>query len=389
MYQRYLRLDLPPGQSAFLWGARKTGKSTFLKQHFPGSKSYAFLRTDTLMQLTQAPDLLREQVLAFNDATLAQPIILDEVQKVPILLNEVHWLIENTEAYFILCGSSARKLKRGAANLLGGRAWEFSFYPLTYTEIPNFDLQHALTNGLIPAHYAKESAERDLRAYVTNYLKEEIQDEGLTRNLPAFARFLDAVAYSHGQQINHSNIARDCGVNASTVKAYFQILVDTLIGYEVYPYAKKVGRDIITAMPKFYLFDVGVVNYLANRNITALKGIPAGDAFEHYLFMELVAFKELNEINIEIKYWRTKTGLEVDFILGRGEIAIEVKISNSVKTDKLKGLVAFSQEHKPKHAIVVSLDPDRRKIKVEGGTDIIIMPYQEFLETLWAKKILS
>lgn len=259
---------------------------------------------------------------------------------------------------------------------------------MTYTEIPNFDLKHAITNGLIPAHYAKGPAERDLRAYVTDYLKEEIQDEGLTRNLPAFARFLDAVAYSHGQQINHSNIARDCGVNASTVKAYFQILVDTLIGYEVYPFAKKVGRDIITAMPKFYLFDVGVVNSLANRNITVLKGIPAGDAFEHYIFMELIAFKELNEINIDIKYWRTKTGLEVDFILGQGEIAIEVKISNSVKTDKLKGLVAFSQEHKPKHAIVVSLDPGRRRIKVESGTDIIVMPWQEFLEKLWAKEIL-
>lgn len=389
MFERYLQLDLPRGQSAFLWGARKTGKSTYLKRRYPTSKYYDFLQTDTLMQFTQTPQLLREQVLALDDEIIALPIILDEIQKVPMLLNEVHWLIENTDAYFILCGSSARKLKRGAANLLGGRAWRFSFYPLSYIEIPEFNLQHALRNGLIPAHYAKPSAERDLKAYVVDYLKEEIQDEGLTRNLPAFSRFLDALAYSHGEQVNHSNIARDCGVNASTVKAYFQILVDTLIGYEIYPFAKKVGRDIITATPKFYLFDVGIVNFLANRHITELKGTAAGDAFEHYIFMELIAYKELNELNIDINYWRTKTGLEVDFILNRGEIAIEVKISSSVKTDKLKGLIAFAQEHQPNHAIVVSLDPARRKITIEGGTDIIIMPWQEFLEKLWAKEIIT
>lgn len=387
MFNRYLQLDLAIGQSAFLWGARKTGKSTYLKQAYPDSRYYDFLQTDTLMTFTQAPYLFREQVLALSDDQLKQPIILDEVQKVPMLLDEVHWLIENSTAYFILCGSSARKLKRGAANLLGGRAWRFAFYPLTYTEIPDFDLQRALNNGLIPSHYVKPSANRDLQAYVLNYLKEEIQDEGLTRNLPAFSRFLDALAYTHGQQVNHSNIARDCGVSASTVKSYFQILVDTLIGYEILPYTKKVARDIITAMPKFYLFDVGIVNYLANRPITELKGIAAGDAFEHFILMELTAYIGLNALNVEINYWRTKTGLEVDFILNRGDIAIAVKITDSVKSDKIKGLIAFSQEHKPKKAIVVSLDPNPRKMNVENGTDIFIMPWKDFLEKLWRKEI--
>ena len=387
MYNRYLKLDLPTGQSAFLWGARKTGKSTYLKDHFPQAKYFDFLQTDIAITYTRAPYLFREQILELTPTELSQPIILDEIQKVPMVLDEVHWLIENSDAYFILCGSSARKLKRGAANLLGGRAWRFNFYPLTYKEIPDFDLKKALNNGLIPSHYLQESARRDLIAYVQVYLKEEIQAEGLTRNLPAFSRFLDAVAYSHGQQINHSNIARDCGVNASTVKAYYQILVDTLIGYEIFPYSRKVRRDIITATPKFYLFDVGIVNALTNRDISELKGPAAGEAFEQFIFMELIAYIGLEELNIEINYWRTKTGLEVDFIINRGRIAIEVKISNLVKKDKLKGIIAFSEEHKPEQAIVVSLDSLRRRIPVADGTDIIIMPWQEFLDKLWEKKI--
>jgi uncharacterized protein len=383
MYQRLLNLDLPQGQSAFLWGARKTGKSTYLKKTFPKAKYYDFLKTDTLILFTGKPYLLREQILAMKEEDLKLPIILDEIQKVPLVLNEVHWLIENTSAYFILCGSSARKLKRGAANLLGGRAWRFTFYPLIYLEIENFNLIHALNNGLIPAHYEKISAFRDLNAYITDYLKEEIQDEGLTRNLPAFSRFLDALAYSHGQQINHSNIARDCGINANTVKAYFQILVDTLIGYEIYPYSKKIGRDIITATPKFYLFDVGVVSALTNRKISELKGSLAGEAFEHFIFMELTAYIGLNELNYKIQYWRTKTGLEVDFILDNGRIAIEVKIGEHIEKNRIKGLIAFSQEHRPEHAIVISLEQNRRKISIEDGTDILVLPWEEFLKTLW------
>ncbi len=383
-----MKLELPVGQSAFLWGARKTGKSTYLRTKYPTSKYYDFLKTDLLMTFTREPYLLREQILALTPEELKTPIILDEVQKVPLILNEVQWLIENTDAYFILCGSSARKLKRGAANLLGGRAWRFTFYPLIYPEIPDFDLLHALRNGLIPSHYSKESAVRDLNAYIKDYLKEEIQDEGLTRNLPAFARFLDSLAFTHGQQVNHSNIARDCGVNASTVKAYFQILIDTLIGYEIYPYSKKIGRDIITKTPKFYLFDVGIVNSLASRELTVLKGAVSGEAFEHYIFMELIAYKELNEMSYAIQYWRTKTGLEVDFILGDGDVAIEIKISDQIKSYQIKGLIAFSKEHRPKHAIVVSLDPNKRKIVVDDGTDILVLPWQEFLQMLWNKSII-
>lgn len=388
MFKRYLSMSLPRGQSAFLWGPRKTGKSTYLEECYPDAKYYDFLKKDLSMRFSKAPYLLREEVLALTSNQLAQPIILDEVQKVPEILDEVHWLIENTSAYFILCGSSARKLKRGAANLLGGRAWRFTFYPLVYPEIPDFNLLHALNNGLIPTHYSRVSAVRDLRAYVADYLKEEIRGEGLTRNLPAFSRFLDAVAFSNGQLVNYSNIARDCGVHADTVRNYFQILIDTLLGYEIYPFKKRVGRQLITAMPKFYFFDVGIMNILTSREIKALKGSGAGAAFEHYIFMELSAYSGLNELDLRISYWRTKSGLEVDFILGDGEVAIEVKISDCVQKRDLKGLIAFSQDYKPKKALVVSLDPNRRKLTVDSGTDILVMPWKEFLEALWNKEII-
>lgn len=387
MYHRVLEMDLPLRQSAFLWGARQTGKSTYLRERFPEARYYDFLDTDLMISMSSRPAQLREQVLAMDEKQLQHPIIIDEVQKVPLILDEVHWLIENTNAYFILCGSSARKLKRGAANLLGGRAWRFEFYPLVFPEIPDFDLLKALNNGLIPRHYQEESAVKSLDSYIKNYLKEEIQEEGVTRDLPAFARFLDVLAFSHGQQIVHTNIARDCGVSATTVKAYFQILIDTLLGYEIYPYSKKVTRDIITATPKFYLFDVGVVNSLAARSITALKGAAAEEAFEHYIFMELKAYAEINETHGNIAYWRTKTGLEVDFILGHGQVAIEIKINSTVEKHHLKGLTAFAEEHKPERAIVVSQDKYKRLIQVENGTDIEIYPWREFLTELWEKSI--
>lgn len=212
------RHDLAPGQSAFLWGARKTGKSTYLKQQFPRSLVYNFLDTDLVFEFSKRPARLREQLLAQDSAVLKQPIILDEVQKVPQLLDEVHWLIENEGLQFILCGSSARKLKRGQANLLGGRAWRFERFPLISTELKSVDLLRALNHGLIPSHYLTEPYQKSLRAYVTDYLKEEVFAEGLARNVPAFSRFFEAMGYSHGELTNYSNIARDCGVDSKTVK---------------------------------------------------------------------------------------------------------------------------------------------------------------------------
>jgi len=387
-FNRLLSFELPQGQSAFLWGARKTGKSTYLKEKYPNSIRYDLLLSDEYLRLLNSPHLLREEILALPSEAFNEPIIIDEVQKIPLLLDEIHWLIENTPARFILCGSSARKLKHGAANLLGGRAWRFTFYPLVSAEIPEFNLLHALQNGLVPSHYIASNAERSLRAYVKDYLKEEIQAEGLTRNLRAFSRFLDSVPFSNGEIVNYSNIARDCAIDAKTVKEYYQILEDTLIGYFVYPFSKKRKREIIQATPKFYLFDVGVANFLSKRKIEVLKGIEAGHAFEHFILMELMAYKGIKEKDFELTFWRTKTKLEVDFILGDAEVAIEVKISEQIDKKDINGLIAFQEEHNPKLALVVCLAPRPRKIKTTEDKDITILPYQTFLEQLWNGKII-
>lgn len=389
MFSRLLSIVLPHKQSAFFWGARQTGKSTYLKAHFPHSVVINLLKSDIFLAMSKRPSLLREQVLKMDEKTLSYPIILDEVQKVPLLLDEVHWLIENTDTQFILCGSSARKLKRSGANFLGGRAWRYHLYPLVMREIPDFDLLKALNTGLLPPHYLSTQPKKSLQAYVENYLTQEIKEEGLVRSLPSFSRFLDSMAFCNGEMINHSNIARDCGIDTKTVQNYFEILVDTLIGYYLPPYAHKVSRDILSQKQKFYLFDVGVANYLANRSIAILKGAEAGKAFEHFIFMELVAYKNMHDKRFNISYWRTKTGYEVDFILGDALMAVEVKISDCVQQADLKGLIAFCQEHPAAKAIVVSQDPAPRKLKIKDNVEIDILPWRIFLENLWSDNYMT
>lgn len=384
--KRILEIDLPSHQSAFLWGARKTGKSTYLAKHFPHSIKYDLLKTDELARLLASPHLLREELLALSQAVLKYPVIIDEVQKALALLNEVHWLIENKKIGFVLCGSSARKLKRGSVNLLGGRAWRFQFYPLVYPEIPDFDLLRVFKHGLLPANYLSKQPERMLRAYIGDYLVEEIQAEGLVRNLPGFAKFMELVAYTNGQMLNFTNISRDVGIDAKTVKEYYQILVDTLIGYYVEPFHKKVKRDLIQSTAKFYLFDVGIANYLRHRNISVLKGEEAEGAFEHYILTELIAYLGINEIDMPINYWRSKSGLEVDFVIDHGNIAIETKISSNVDISDLKGLIAFCEDYQPKSAFVVCFAPRKRIITTIGKTKIEILPWKYFLEGLWGNQ---
>ncbi len=384
---RYLKMQLPQGQSAFLWGARQTGKSTYLKSHYPDSICYNLLKNDEYVRFVKAPERLREEVLSLSPAEYQFPIIIDEIQKIPELLDEVHYLIENSPAYFILCGSSARKLKRLGVNLLGGRAWRYEFYPLVYPEIPDFDLLRALNHGLIPAHYLTDNWEKSAKAYVNSYLKEEIQAEGLVRNLRAFANFLDVAAFSNGELINYSNIASDCGVDSKTVKEYYQILVDTLLGNYLYPYKDTKKRKDFISVPKFYLFDVGITNRLMKRQIPELQGDIAGRAFEHYIFMELLAYRGLSDLEFDISFWRVQSGLEVDFILGDGEVAIEVKINDNLKKSNLKGLLAFQQSYNPKKTIIVNTSPRRRKL-TDDGQDIDVYPWREFLESLWAGLII-
>ena len=244
---RMLKIKLPKRQSAFLWGPRKTGKTTYLRAAFPDSLSYDMLQTDLFLEFTKRPFLLREQILAADSRRMKEPIIIDEVQKVPQLLDEIHWLIENKNFRFILCGSSARKLKRGKVNLLGGRAWRYEMHPLVSAEVGEINLLRSLNQGMIPIHYLQEEYRKSLQAYLRDYLKEEVFDEGLARNIPAFSRFFDAMGFSHGELTNYANIARDCGVDAKTVKEYYQILVDTLLGTMIEPFRKRQERQVITA----------------------------------------------------------------------------------------------------------------------------------------------
>jgi predicted AAA+ superfamily ATPase len=382
--ERRLSIDLPEHQSAFLWGPRKTGKTTYLKQRFPKSLTYDFLKTDLFLDMTRRPALLREQVLAAPASQQKEPIILDEVQKVPQLLDEVHWLIENTACRFILCGSSARKLKRGHANLLGGRAWKYHMFPLVSDELGDIDLLKILNDGLVPAHYLQANATRSLKAYLEDYLKEEVFDEGLTRNVPAFSRFFDAIGFTHGELTNFSDIARDCGVDSKTVREYYQILVDTLMGDFVEPYKRRQNRQVITKSPKFYLFDPGVARILTRRPLVEERGEFFGKAFEHYLFTELRAHSVYEELDYPIRFWRTKVGQEVDFILGDGEVAVEVKSTSCIEKKNLRGLKAFAESNTVRQSIVVC---NESRPRVLDGIQIV--PWRDFLYQLWGGEIIQ
>ncbi len=383
LYRRELRMDLPRGQSAFLWGPRKVGKSTLLAERFPDSPRFDLLDTRLLVQLTREPWSMAEQLMALPEEQRRQPIIVDEVQKAPAILDETHRLIETEGLAFILCGSSARKLKRGGGNLLGGRAWRFRLHPLTWRELPNFDLLRALNRGLVPTHYDSSHYRKALDGYCNDYLKEEVFNEGLARNVAAFSRFFEALGFSHGEMLNFSSLARDCGVDSKTVKEYFQILEDTLLGTMIEPFARRRSRAIITRAPKFYLFDVGVAGVLSGRRIDRPAGPDFGRALEHFILMELLAYRSYREQDFPIRYWRTKTGLEVDFIAGRNaEVAIEVKGAR-VRPEDLKGIRSFVEEHKSERVVVVCGEPAPRLSGI-----VEILPWPVFLEQLWGGNLL-
>ena len=379
MYNRVVDLSLVDEESCFLWGARQTGKSTLLRDRYGTQHYYDLLLSDRYRQLIDDPSILREELIALNVTGNAQrqPVIIDEVQKIPDLLDEIHWLIENRGIRFILCGSSARKLKRGHANLLGGRAVRYELYPLTFGEIPQFDLIQAMNRGLLPRMYDSAHYTRLLQSYVSDYLREEIAAEALTRNIPAFSRFLDVAAISNGEVINFQNIASECGVSAPTVKEYFQILEDTLVGSFLPAFRKKAKRRVILS-PRFYFFDVGLAGYLCKRGEVKSGSSAFGKAFEHLIYMELKAYSSYSEKFYPLYYWRTTSGFEVDFVLGDGEIAIEAKSSKQVNYRQLKGIRAFKEEHSPRRSIVVSCDREPRK--TEDGIEIL--PWQHFLQML-------
>lgn len=380
MFERRQNFTDSGNESLFFWGVRQTGKSTLLKEMFPDVLWFDLLLADVYERLMRNPTILRETILANPEI---KTVVIDEIQRIPELLNEIHWLIVNTQTRFIMSGSSPRKIIRSQTNLLGGRALRYELFPFVSAEIPNFDLLKALNNGLLPRHYLASNPKRLLSAYIGNYLKDEIVSEAKIRNVNVFAQFLEAAAFSNGEMVNYTNIATDCGVSSPTIKEYFQILEDTMIGRFVPVYQKKPKRRVIQA-PKFYFFDVGIVNHLLKRGKVEFKSEAFGNAFEHFIYQELSAHRHYSGLEYKISYWRTASQLEIDFVLGDHQIALEIKASDRISDKHLRGLKAFMEEYEVKKSIVVCTEPLERL-----HNDIYIMPWQVFLQKLWKGEIIA
>lgn len=378
MYKRIFDIENQLDEGMFLFGARQVGKSTLLQERFPDAIYYDLLIDTVRKAFKRNPDSFRQALIDKPAGTL---VIVDEIQKVPELLDGVHWLMVNRGLHFILSGSSARKLKRSGANTLGGRAIPRTLFPLVWKEVTDFQIDKAVQNGMIPRHYLVDDAMDRLEGYVEVYLREEIRDEAAVQDVEAFEPFMEAAAISDGEMINYSNIASDCGVAAKTVKAYYQILKDTLMGYEIPAYTKVVKRKVVQA-PKFYYFDVGLANYLMGRHHLRRGSDDYGHAFEHLVMQEIIAYRGYNRRREKISYWHTYNDQEVDAIIGDAKVAIDIKSSEEVKTRHKNGLKAFKEEHPDCRLILISLDPITRP-----SGDIELIYVLDFLKMLWSGEI--
>lgn len=380
------QLDLLPlleKKSFFLLGPRSTGKSFLINKEL-GDSAIVFnlLRSDIYLKLSASPweleSLIDAQIITHKKTKY---IVIDEIQKTPQLLDEVHRLIEEKKYRFLLTGSSARKLKRNHANLLAGRAWTAHLYPLSYSEIPNFDLEKYLRFGGLPAIYSSTDPAEELHAYVQTYLYEEIQSEGLVRKLPQFSRFLMTAALSNGQMLNFNQVANDTGVSASTIREYYSILEDTLLGFMLTPWTKSKKRKAISTA-KFYLFDTGVCHTLAQTKTLDRNSDLYGRSFEHWIGLELTAFLSYKRLHTPLHYWCTTHKQEVDFLID-DEIAIEVKASKRITPSDLKNLKLLQEEQIIKKCYLISQDTIESK---QGN--IHCMHWETFMEQLWEGEIL-
>ncbi len=363
-------------KSHFLFGPRQTGKTSLIRHSLKGVRSYDLLDHSVYLSLSQNPSRIAQEINPRDKI-----VVVDEIQRLPILLNEVHRLIEERGIRFLLTGSSARKLRRGGVNLLGGRARTKYMHPLTYRELGNqFDLLKAIGRGLLPSIYLSDDPHADLEAYTGSYLQQEVVAEGVTRNVPAFSRFLRVAALCNGTVVNFTNVSNDAQVPRTTVYEYFEILKDTLLLYELPSWRKSKKRKPLTSS-KYYFFDVGVVASLQGRQFR--PGTPEfGEAFETYLMHELVSYTDY--ISGEpLNYWRSTSGFEVDFILGE-HTAVEVKAKENVSARDLKSLWAFAEEKKLKRYLCVSLEPRKRNLG-----NMTVLPFRDFLEALWSGEFSS
>ncbi len=339
----FARLLEPPSGSCLLLGPRGTGKSTWLRARFPDALVLDLLDFATYTELLTRPDRLGQIVAGASEAT----IVIDEVQRVPALLNEVHRLIEERGTQFILTGSSARKLRRGGANLLAGRARTMSMHPLTAVELgATFDLQRSIAHGHLPTVHVVEDPVRYLAGYFGTYLREEVMAEALIRNLDAFTRFLTAASFSQAGVLSTTTVARECGVNRKTVESYFDLLEDLLIAFRL-PVFQRRAKRALTAHPKFYYFDTGVYRAIRPRGpLDPVEEID-GAAIETLVAQELRAINDGMELGYAMSFWRTSAGQEVDFVMygERGLVAIEVKRSSRYNERDLASLRTFGEDY--------------------------------------------
>jgi predicted AAA+ superfamily ATPase len=357
-------------KSHFLLGPRQTGKTFLIHRTLKNVRVYDLLDSEIYLALSRNPGRISEELQPQD-----RIVVIDEIQRLPELLNEVHRLIETRGIRFLLTGSSARRLRRGGINLLGGRARTKYLHPLTYKELNgHFDLFLAIERGLIPSIYFSDDPRADLQAYAGAYLQQEILAEGATRNIPAFSRFLRVAAFCNATIVNFTNVANDAQVARTTVYEYFEILKDTLILYELPAWRKSKKRKPL-ASSKYYFFDVGAVAVLQEREFRA--GTPEfGEAFETYLMHELKSYSDYIS-GEQLSYWRSTSGFEVDFIIG-DHTALEVKAKKNLSPNDIKSLRMLAEEGKLKRYICVSMEPRMRKVD-----NIVILPYREFLESLW------
>jgi predicted AAA+ superfamily ATPase len=376
MYQR--KLDLPrllSKASYFLFGPRSVGKSSLIKAQLPQTLVFDLLDEDVCEELSRRPRALGEKI-----GPSTPLVVIDEIQKIPKLLDEVHRLMEERSIRFLLTGSSSRKLKRGGANLLGGRAREMHLYPLVFEEIADFDLLKYLNFGGIPSIYLSAEPLEDLKAYGRLYLAEEIKAEAAVRNYDRFVRFMETMALSNGREINYQNLSNDSGIPPRTIETHIEILKDTLIGFELLPFQKTVKRKA-TTKSKFYFFDCGVANYFSQRLPMGPGHTDLGVSFEQFIIQEVRAYLAYARKEKSLSYWRTR-GYEVDLIVGR-ELAVETKFSDRFHPKFLKGLLALKEEGLIRRFLAVGRFS-------ESGTsqEIGYLGYREFLRMLWAGQIL-